>query len=161
MAGGWGGDIARLAIARESAGGNLPVATAIAARDGGLTAPRHILAVYPIANSSDTLPSRTDRGAAKPLNTPMLKWVHALLCQVQGRCEGSAHRSGARETARPAAGDHRQCTDRPAAFDGETLAAALKAAGVEVEQRTFEGVTHEIFGMGAVVRGAKDAEQYA
>lgn len=30
-----------------------------------------------------------------------------------------------------------------------------------VEQKTFNGVTHEFFGMGKVVRGAYDAENYA
>ena len=36
----------------------------------------------------------------------------------------------------------------------------MKAAGDKVEQRTFPGVTHEFFGMGAVVRGAADANSY-
>jgi acetyl esterase/lipase len=49
----------------------------------------------------------------------------------------------------------------PLRSDGETLAAPLDAAGVAVEQRTFPGVTREFFGMGKVVRGARDAEDYA
>ena len=70
----WGGDPARVALAGESAGGNLAVATAIYARDNRLTAPVHILSVYPIANSSTTLPSRMDSANAKPLNAAMLPW---------------------------------------------------------------------------------------
>ncbi len=49
----------------------------------------------------------------------------------------------------------------PLRSDGETLADALKTAGVKVEQKTFPGVTHEFFGMGKVVRGAYDAEMWA
>ena len=48
----------------------------------------------------------------------------------------------------------------PLRSDGETLAAAMRAAGDQVEQRTFPGVTHEFFGLGKVVRGAYDAETY-
>jgi len=49
----------------------------------------------------------------------------------------------------------------PLRSDGETLSTAMRAAGVLVEQRTFPGVTHEFFGMGKVVAGTKDAEDYA
>lgn len=49
----------------------------------------------------------------------------------------------------------------PLRSDGETLAQAMRAAGVRVEQRTFPAVTHEMFGIGKVVRGAMDANIYA
>ncbi len=45
--------------------------------------------------------------------------------------------------------------------DGEQLAAKLRAAGVTVDQKTYDGVTHEFFGMGAVRPKAKDAEDRA
>lgn len=49
----------------------------------------------------------------------------------------------------------------PLRSDGETLAAVLRQAGVPVEQRVFEGTTHEFFGMGKVVPAALQAKQYA
>lgn len=49
----------------------------------------------------------------------------------------------------------------PLRSDGETLAKALRAAGDRVEQKTYAGVTHEFFGMGSVVRGAYDANDWA
>jgi acetyl esterase len=45
--------------------------------------------------------------------------------------------------------------------EGELLAGKLRAAGVTVEQKTFDGVTHEFFGMGAVHPKALQAEQMA
>lgn len=49
----------------------------------------------------------------------------------------------------------------PLRDDGLQLHQRLRAAGVTVDRRVFPGVTHEFFGMGKVVRGAYDAEQYA
>lgn len=41
------------------------------------------------------------------------------------------------------------------------LEAALKSANVPVERKVYDGVTHEFFGMAAVVPRAMDAQQYA
>ena len=63
------GDPKRLALAGESAGGNLALATAIAARDQGLTRPAYVVAVNPIAQASDrsicAVPRRTIRNAER------------------------------------------------------------------------------------------------
>ncbi|MDQ3215904.1 MAG: alpha/beta hydrolase, partial [Pseudomonadota bacterium] len=69
------GDPKRLALAGESAGGNLAISTAVAARDAGLTAPMHIVAVYPVAQTGNlATASYVDSGSAKPLNKPMIQW---------------------------------------------------------------------------------------
>lgn len=49
----------------------------------------------------------------------------------------------------------------PLRSEGEMLAQHLGDAGVSVQQRTYAGVTHEFFGMGAVVDKAKDAVRFA
>jgi acetyl esterase/lipase len=49
----------------------------------------------------------------------------------------------------------------PLRSDGEMLAEAMEAAGVEVEQQTFDGVTHEFFGMAPVVPQAEEAQNLA
>ncbi len=49
----------------------------------------------------------------------------------------------------------------PLRSDGTMLADAIEAAGSPVEQRTFDGVTHEFFGMAAVVEDAAAAQDYA
>ena len=41
------------------------------------------------------------------------------------------------------------------------LADRLKAAGVAVDAKNYDGVTHEFFGMSAVVAKAKQAQQQA
>ncbi|RDC58859.1 alpha/beta hydrolase family protein [Adhaeribacter pallidiroseus] len=41
------------------------------------------------------------------------------------------------------------------------LAEKLKAAGVAVNQKTYNGVTHEFFGMATVLPEAKEAQALA
>ena len=45
--------------------------------------------------------------------------------------------------------------------DGEKYAEKLRAAGVPVTVQRYDGVTHEFFGMAAVVDKAKQAQQFA
>ncbi len=77
------GDSRRMALAGESAGANLALATAIAARDAKLQSPTHVLAVYPVGQTGnlDTA-SYKDSATAKPLNKAMVTWfVDKLLAK--------------------------------------------------------------------------------
>ena len=49
----------------------------------------------------------------------------------------------------------------PLRTDGELFAEKLRAAGVPVTLQRYDGVTHEFFGMGAVVDKARQAQQLA
>lgn len=157
----WGGDANKIALAGESAGGNLAVATAIYARDNNLTAPVHVLSVYPIANSDMNLPSRRDSANAKPLNGAMLKWFGNYYQNSPADAQDPRlNLVGANLRGLPPTTIVNAQID-PLRSDGETLAEAMRRAGDRVEQRTFPGVAHEMFGMGSVVRGAYDANLYA
>jgi acetyl esterase/lipase len=157
----WGGDRDEVALAGESAGGNLAVATAIYARDNQLAMPAHILSVYPIANSSMNLPSRRDSANAKPLNGAMLKWFGYYYSQTKADMMDPRLNLVAADLHGLPPTTIINAQIDPLRSDGETLAIAMRQAGVRVEQRTFDGVTHEFFGMGPVVGGARMAEDYA
>jgi len=45
--------------------------------------------------------------------------------------------------------------------DGKILADKLAAAGVKVDSKNYDGVTHEFFGMAIIVPQAKEAQAYA
>lgn len=157
----WGADVNRMAFAGESAGGNLAITTAIAARNARLPMPRHILSVYPIADSSKTLTSRLVNANAKPLNTPDLSWFgYYYMRRASDAQDPRINLVRTNLRGLPPVTIVSAQID-PLLSDGLNLAAALRRAGVPVQQRTYNGVTHEFFGMGSVVTGATQANAWA
>ena len=49
----------------------------------------------------------------------------------------------------------------PLLTEGKTYADKLQAAGVKVQYKVYDGVTHEFFSMGAVIDESKQAEEFA
>lgn len=157
----WGGDPAKVALLGESAGGNMVVNVAIAARDKHWQAPTSVVAVYPVADSNMATATKLKFTTAKPLNTKMLAWffLQTLSTPAQAldprlNLVGADLKGLSPTTIILAEID-------PLHDDGANLADKMKAAGDTVEVKEFPGVTHEFFGMGAVVANAKAAEDYA
>ena len=156
------GDPSRLALAGESAGGNLALATALAARDQRLPAPRHVLAVYPITQAGDlSTPSYRDSATAKPLNKAMMVWfADKAFSKPEDKKDPRIDLVHADLKGLPPVTLINARID-PLRSDADLLAAALKKAGVKVSHKIYDGVTHEFFGMAAVVKKARDAQAYA
>ena len=156
-----GGDPRRVALAGESAGGNLAVATAVAARDARFQQPVHVLSVYPIAQSDTTTPSYRANAYARPLNRAMMTWFARHTRRTSADLE-DPRISLVRANLRGLPGVTIITAEiDPLLSDGVMLERALREAGVSVERRHYDGVTHEFFGMGAVVAKARDAQQFA
>ena len=155
------GDPKRVAVAGESAGGGLAVATAIMARDMKAQMPLAIVSVYPIAGTDTMTASYVENAKAKPLNRPMMGWFFdKYLNGPQDRANTRVNLVAADLNGLPPTTIINAQID-PLRSDGETLAQKMRAAGVQVEQKTYAGVTHEFFGMGAVLDSAQAAEQLA
>ncbi len=157
----WGGDTNKVAVAGESAGGNMAVNVAISARDAELPLPKSILAVYPVADSNLATGSKVASADTKPLNTKMLGWFFTNeLSNPADAMDPRMNLVGAKLEGLPPTTIILASID-PLHDDGVNLSDKLKAAGVTVDLKEYSGVTHEFFGMGAVVAGAKEASDYA
>ncbi|MGB4400985.1 MAG: alpha/beta hydrolase [Daejeonella sp.] len=155
------GDPNKIAVAGESAGGNLAVNMAIMARDKGIKVPLRVIAVYPIAQSDMTTESYVKYASAKPLDKPMMEWFNKNYLNNMEEAKDprislvDANLKGLAPVTIIAA------EIDPLNSDGKMLAEKLKAAGVSVDYKNYDGVTHEFFGMSAIVPEAKDAQKYA
>jgi len=160
-AGTFGGDPKRIAVAGESAGGNLAANVSIMARDKSAPMPVHQLLVYPVAQTGMSTESYREWDMAKPLNKAMMVWFVEKFTRTPEDAKDPRLDLVAANLKNLPKTTIVNAEIDPLRSDGQMLADKLKAAGVSVERKTYEGVTHEFFGMGAVVSDAKDAESYA
>ena len=155
------GDSMRVALAGESAGGGLAVATAIMARDKKIRMPVAIVSVYPIAGTDTNTPSYVENADAKPLSRAGMIWFFEnYLNGPEDRANVRVNLVAANLAGLPPVTIINAQID-PLRSDGEMLASKLRAAGVATDQKTYDGVTHEFFGMGAVIEKAMAAQQMA
>lgn len=157
-------DSKRTAIVGESAGGGMAAAVCLMAKEKGMQLPLHQVLVYPISDMTDMdSPSYRENAEAKPLNKAMMAWFgqHTLAKPEDAKNPLlSVALAGAALKGLPPATIINAQID-PLRTDGDKLTKALTEAGVKVNHKTYEGVTHEFFGMAAVVDKAKDAQQLA
>ncbi|HUQ43895.1 MAG TPA: alpha/beta hydrolase [Candidatus Limnocylindria bacterium] len=152
-----GGDPDRLAIAGESAGGNLATTTCLEFLKQGWPVPLHQLLVYPVVDADFDTPSYVRHAAAKPLGRDLMQWFWDNYApDATLRSEPHATPLHADLRGLPPATVITAEID-PLCSEGEMYADRLRSAGVEVAAQRFDGVAHEFFGMGAVVDKARDA----
>ena len=152
------GDTAKIAVAGESAGGNLAAFVTLMARDQKTKLPVHQLLVYPIANYDTDSPSYRENADAKPLSKAGMQWFFRNY--LRSEADGADWRISLLRVD-----DVRGLPPTtvilaqidPLRSEGQAYADKLTAAGVDVMVKRFDGVTHEFFGVGAVHPKAKQA----
>jgi acetyl esterase len=154
------GNAGKVAVAGESAGGNLAVNVSIMARDKKIMVPAYQVLVYPVANNDMNSESYVKYAQAKPLNKAMMGWfIKNYASEAQSGDPRlslvKANLKGLPKTLIIGA------EIDPLQTEGKILSDKLKDAGVDTDYKLYDGVTHEFFGMATVVPQAKDAQALA
>lgn len=158
-----GGDGARLALAGDSAGGNLACAVALRARDQGGPKVRAQVNIYGSCN----YPSEDRPSAREFANGPILQkddvdwfWEQYLADPAQqDDPQASPIRAASHAGLPPAFVATAECD--PSRDDAEAFAEKLKAAGVEVEVKRYPGMVHGFASWVGFLPGARDVLQDA
>jgi len=152
------GDPKKVAIAGESAGGNMAASICFMAREKNVQMPVHQLLVYPVLNYAFDTPSYQEGENFKPLSSRGMKWFfgYYLASPADGANPRlSVLRQPDLKGLPPATIIGAEID--PLRSEGKTYADKLGAAGIPVTYHLYSGVTHEFFGMGAVVDEGKEA----
>lgn len=158
----FGGDPTRVAVAGESAGGNLAAVACLKAKDEGGKMPVAQLLIYPVTDASMSQPSYAENTDTQPLHTSMMTWFWNYYLENDAQ---KTEKYVAPLTANDLSGlppaiiitaEHDPLRD-----EGEQYAKKLADAGVSVKSQRFDGVVHEFFGVAGAVSKAKDAVKFA
>jgi acetyl esterase len=137
----FGIDPARLAVAGDSAGGNLAAAAALAARDRGGPALRAQLLVYPCLSSEMSFPSYREYADGPFLTTEAMRSYWSLYLGGT-KNDPLATPLAAKDLSRLPPTFVTVARHDPVRDDGPAYAERLKAAGVPVEYRCADRLTH-------------------
>ena len=161
-AGQYKGDTKKVAVVGESAGGNMAAAICIEAKEQKVQEPIYQVLVYPVANYDFTTKSYQDNETTKPLSAEGMKWFFKYyLAKPEDGNNPRISILQAKDVSGVAPATIIAAEIDPLLTEGKQYADKLEAAGVKVQYKVYPGVTHEFFGMGAVLDEAKQAEELA
>ncbi|MFJ9695988.1 alpha/beta hydrolase [Kitasatospora sp. NPDC101183] len=158
----YGIDPQRLAVAGDSAGGNLAAALTLLLRAEGGPALRHQLLVYPNTDHGADTPSLREHDDPLWFNRRSVAWYwsHYLADWTDGASPYVSPLRAASLAGLPPATVLTAEYD-PLRDEGERYAHALRAAGVPVDLRRYEGVPHGFFAMTGTLDAAAEAHAHA
>jgi acetyl esterase len=146
-----GGDPDRIAVAGDSAGGNLAAAVALACRSGGPRLAAQLL-VYPGVDFTDgheVHRSRIDNAEGYFLTAADMQWfAEHYLPHEQARLDPRASVLHVEDLAGLPPAVIGTAEFDPLRDEGDAYAAALEKAGVTVVHTQYPGLIHGFFGLG-------------
>jgi acetyl esterase len=154
------GDPKRVAVGGESAGGNLATVTCLMARDQKGKMPVHQMLIYPVTNYAFNTLSYQEIGTnpGVPLNRLGMQWFweQYLKSPSDGSNPYASPLRAKSLKGLPPATVITADID-PLRSEGQDYAQRLRTEGIAVRTTNYTNVTHEFFGMGAVLDKAKQA----
>ena len=157
-----GADPHRISVGGDSAGGNLAAAVALMARDKGDTFIKFQLLVNPVTHYSFDTISYKDNAEGFGLTSETMQWFwnNYLAKDQDGLHPYASPLLAADLTGLPPAIVLTAEYD-PLRDEGEAYAEKLKAAGVPVEMKRYEGMIHGFILQTGVYDKAREAVQHA
>jgi len=153
----FGGDPARLAVAGDSAGGNLAAVVAIHARDAGGPPIAYQLLIYPGTDMTCSLPSHTQNGKGYLLDSDTIGWFSDnYLAEADPRHPDASPLLADDLSGLPPALVVTAEFD-PLRDEGEAYAERLRQAGVTVTTSRYDGMIHGFYGLDSVFDAAQRA----
>ncbi|WP_227980555.1 alpha/beta hydrolase [Nocardia spumae] len=146
----FGADPARIAVAGDSAGGNLATVTALLARDRGGPAVAAQVLMYPMLDPTRSSASYRDNAQGYFVTDDHLRWYWEQYLGGSGSTDPYAAPLLADPAGLPPAHIATAEFD-PLRDEGEAYGRRLTAAGVEVEVHRYDGMFHGFMTMGEVL----------
>jgi acetyl esterase/lipase len=149
----------KAAVVGEGVGANMALNIAIKARDAGRTQPVHQVLIHPVAGNDMSRPSYVANMRTKPLNTYLMQWyVRHSFANKDDTADPRINLVARNDLAGLPETTIILAEIDPLLSEGEALADALVNAGVDVEVTSYDGVTHDFFGLARFVNKAMFAQ---
>ena len=152
-----GADRSRVAVAGDSAGGNLAAVVALLARDRGGPSIAHQVLIYPATDMVTERPALDHFAASAFLSAADRAWYHGQYVPEEQRRDPRASPLLADSLAGLPPAVVVTAGFDPLRDEGEAYAAALSEAGVPVVSRRHPGLVHGFANMTGIASAARDA----
>jgi acetyl esterase len=152
-----GGDPTRLAVAGDSAGGNLAAVVARRARDAGGPAIAFQLLVYPVTDLTSSLPSYVENGTGYLLEAATIVWFYDHYLDGADPRHADASPLFVDDLAGLPPALVLTAEFDPLRDEGEAYAERMRDAGVAVTTSRYDGMIHGFYGLDSIFDTSKQA----
>jgi len=152
-----GGDPTRLAVAGDSAGGNLAAVVARRARDAGGPAIAFQLLVYPVTDLTSSLPSYVENATGYLLEATTIVWFYDHYLDGADPRQADASPFFVDDLAGLPPALVLTAEFDPLRDEGEAYAERMRDAGVAVTTSRYDGMIHGFYGLDSIFDTSKRA----
>ncbi|MCU0312014.1 MAG: alpha/beta hydrolase [Acidimicrobiales bacterium] len=149
----------RIAVAGDSAGGNLAAVVAVHARDSDRIELVQQVLVYPVTDGTCDRPSWHDNAEGYMLTSEGMEWFHENYASHDDDRTDPRYSPIFADLDGVAPAVVVTAEYDPLRDQGRAFAEALTSAGVEVEYHEFDGMFHGFFSMDAGIDRAAEAQE--